>query len=203
MGRRGDSVENVDTIPMGSRVRARLLRAAALAAGIVCAAAAPAGEVTLTVEHREGAYEVRGRFETAAHLDVVWAVLTDYEGIPRFVRSMRTSVVEERKGSRVRMRQEAIVGVFPLKRKARLVLEVQERAPERIEFRDLSGQDFRLYRGAWDLAGDSTGTRVAYSLDADPKAAAPSWIGRGMMRRGAEELLEEVRAEVERRAREK
>lgn len=176
-------------------------RAAALAGAILCAAAAAAGEVTIAVEQREGVYEVRGRFETTAHLDVVWAVLTDYEGIPRFVRSMRESVVEERKGTRLRMRQEAVVGVFPLKRKARLVLDVQERAPERIEFRDLSGQDFRVYRGAWDLAGDSTGTRVAYSLDADPKAAAPGWIGRNMMRRGAEDLLEQVRAEVERRAR--
>jgi carbon monoxide dehydrogenase subunit G len=197
-------MENVDTIPKGSRGRARLLqRAAALAALILGAAATTAGEVTLTVEHREGAYEVRGRFETAAHLDVVWDVLTDYAGIPRFVRSMRESVVEERKGARLRVRQEAVVGVFPLKRRARLVLDVQERTPERIEFRELSGHDFRFYRGAWDLAGDSTGTRVAYSLEADPTGLVPGWLGRNMMRRSAEELLEQVRDEIERRARAK
>jgi carbon monoxide dehydrogenase subunit G len=195
-------MENVDAIPKRGRVVARPLLLAAMAGLALClAAAATAGEVTLTVERREGAYEVRGRFETDARRDVVWAVLTDYDRIPGFVRSMRASVVEDRRGARLQVRQEAVVGVFPFKRKARLLLDVQERSPERIEFRDLSGQDFRLYHGAWDLAGDSNCTRVAYSLDADPKGAVPGWLGRSMMRGSAEDLLEQVRAEIERRAR--
>ena len=113
---------------------------------------------------------------------------------------MKQSVVEERKGARLHVRQQAIIGVFPMRRTARLLLDVLERRPERIEFRDLLNEDFRSYRGAWDILGDSAGTSVAYSLDVIPKTAVPSWLARGMMRRSAEQLLAQVRAEVERRA---
>jgi carbon monoxide dehydrogenase subunit G len=164
------------------------------------AAVAHASDVTVTVEHREGAYEVRGRFATTVPQDLVWDVLTDYANISRFVESMKQSEVESRKGARLKVRQQAVVGVFPLRRKARFTLDVLEQRPERIEFRDILGQDFRFYRGAWDLSGDSTGTRVAYWLDAAPKGVAPAWLGRGVMRHGAEDLLEQVRAEIERRA---
>src|SRR6185503_14567908 len=101
-------------------------------------------------DYREGAYEVRGSFDTTAPLALVWEVLTDYERIPSFVESMKQSTVERRTGSRLQIRQQAVVGVFPVRRKARLLLDALERRPERIEFRDTLGQDFRFYRGAWD-----------------------------------------------------
>lgn len=183
------------------RLRARPRGVAAMTAALMLGAAvALSAEVTVTVEHRAGAYEVRGRFETKADSSVVWRVLSDYDHIPAFVESMKQSVVEERKGARFKVRQQAVVGVFPMRRKARLLLDVLERRPERIEFRDILEEDFHFYRGAWDLVGDSTGTLVAYSLDAAPKTAAPSWMARGVMRRSAVQLLEQVRDEIERRA---
>lgn len=185
------------------RVRARprtLAKAAALAVLILGAAAARSSLVTVTVEHRQGAYEVRGRFATTADSGVVWQVLSDYAQIPSFVESMKQSAVEERKGARVKVRQQAVVGVFPMRRKARLLLDVLERRPERIEFRDILEEDFRFYRGAWDIVADSTRTLVAYSLDTAPKAPTPPWLARGLMRKSAEQLLEQVRTEVERRA---
>jgi carbon monoxide dehydrogenase subunit G len=188
-------------VPNRGRALARPLGFMAAVSLILFAAAAPGAEIALTVEHREGAYEVRGSFETAATLDLVWGVLTDYDRIPGFVESMKESVVEQRTGARLRVRQQAVVGVFPMRRKARLMLDVLERRPERIEFRDTLGQDFHFYRGAWDLRGDSTGTRVAYSLDAAPRTGAPAWLGRGMTSHGAHDLLQQVRAEIERRAR--
>lgn len=194
----------VESIPKRGRPGGRpRVMAAALAALILCAAASRAGEVTLSVEHRERAYEVRGQFATIASPDLVWEVLADYGSIPRFVESMKQSAVESRDGARVRVRQEAVVGVFPVRRRARLVLDVLECRPERIEFRDRLGQDFHLYHGAWEMVGDSAGTSVGYSLDVSPKSAAPAWLGRSMMRRSAQDLLEQVRAEIERRARAK
>ncbi len=159
-----------------------------------------ASDVSVTVEHRGGEYAVRGRFRTTADSGVVWRVLSDYPRIPSFVTSMKESSVDEQKGPRLKVRQLAVIGVFPLRRKAHLLLDVLERRPERIEFRDILAEDFRFYRGAWDIVGDSTGTLVAYSLDAAAKTAAPSWMARGVMRRGAQQLLEQVRDEIERRA---
>lgn len=201
------SVESIPSTHARAGVRGRVrtrpwAKAVAMAAALMLCAAAVvrAGDVKVTVEHREGAYEVRGRFATTADSGIVWRVLSDYERIPDFVESMKQSVVESRRGSRLQIRQQAVIGVFPMRRKARLLLDVLERRPERIEFRDIRGEDFHFYRGAWDLVGDSTGTRVAYSLDVAPKTAAPSWMARGVMRRSAEQLLEQVRDEVERRS---
>lgn len=188
-------------VARGGRARARPLWFVAAASALsLFAAAAPAGEITLTVEHREGAYSVRGRFATSAPMDVVWAVLSDYENIGAFVESMKQSTIEKRSGARLQVRQQAVVGVFPMRRKARLLLDVLERPPERIEFRDVLGQDFHSYQGAWDLAGDSTETKVAYSLDVAPKTMAPRWLGRGMISHSAQDLLRQVRDEIERRA---
>jgi len=130
----------------------------------------------------------------------VWRVLTDYEHIPGFVGSMKHSTVEHRDGPRVRVNQSASIGVFPMRKTARLALDVLEEQPDRLAFRDTLGQDFRLYSGSWELLSDSSRTTVIYSLDATPKAPVPSWIGRSMMSHAATDLLRQVHAEIERRA---
>ncbi len=82
-----------------------------------------------------------------------------------------------------------------------VTLEVEEEAPNRIQFRDLLGEDFRHYSGSWELMSDSSRTIVAYALDARPRASVPHLIGRSMMSHGANDLLSQVRTEMERRAR--
>ena len=189
------------TLPRGGRAHARPLRLV-LALIVFALGALPvqADDVVVTVADRDEVFEVRGRFTTRTTADSVWRVLTDYSGIPRFVRSMKQSVVEARDGARVRVRQVASIGVFPMRRTAHLVLDVLEHEPQRIAFSDTLGEDFRLYAGSWELRSDSAGTMVAYSLDATPKAAVPGWIGRSMMRHAASDLLRQVHAEIERRA---
>ena len=183
---------------MGARP---LWRAVALAALILCATATGASDISVSVQNDDGVYQVRGRFETAARLWLVWAVLTDYEHIPSFVESVKHSDVEERDGARVKVRQMAAIGVFPLRRRVRVTLDVREQPERRIEFRDLLGHDFRLYHGSWSLRGDSASTVVDYALDAAPMSAAPQWLGRSMMSHSAQDLLKQVRDEIERRSR--
>ena len=196
----GTGDEIAGTLLVGGRAQARPRRLLAILCAVVCwSGAARADDVTVSVGHREDVYEVRGRFTTRASVDSVWRLLTDYERIPRFVKSMKQSTVERRDGPRVRIRQVASLGAFPMKKTAWLTLEVLEEQPGRIAFRDTLGRDFRTYRGAWELRGDSTQTIVSYTLDATPKTAAPHWIGRGMMSHAARDLLEQVRAEAERR----
>ena len=187
------------TTPERGRARARPLRLVAL---LVLLAVAPAlaEDVAVTVQHRDEVYEVRGRFVADAPLELAWHVLTDYEHIPGFVESLKRSEIAERDGPRVKLRQLASVGVFPLRRSARVTLLVEESAPHRIRFQDLLGEDFRHYSGSWELMGDSARTIVAYALDAKPRAAVPHLLGRSMMSHGARDLLRQVRAEMERRA---
>lgn len=180
-------------------------RTVALAVLLVATVATIAGSasVPVTVDYRDGGYEVRGSFTTVARLDTVWEVLTDYEHIPSFVTAVKHSDVERRADGLVKVRQVASVGVFPLRRSARVTLDVREEAGVRIEFRDMLGKDFSLYSGEWSLSGDSTRTVVAYALAATPRGMVPRWLGRSMMSRSASDLLSQVRAEIERRAAER
>ena len=184
------------------RVRTRPLRlAAALAALVLTAPGVRAQGVSVTVSDSAGAYEVRGRFEIAARMDTVWEVLTDYGNISRFVESMKQSDVVARESTHVRIRQVATIGLFPMRKTARVTLDVHERPPGRIEFQDMLLQDFHAYRGSWSLSRDSTRTVVLYALDASPRSGAPGWLGRSLMSHSARDLLHQVRAEIERRAR--
>ena len=189
------------TTPGRGRAQARPRRVAA-ALALVLGLALPAGasDVTVKVEHKDEVYGVRGRFETTVPVQVAWAVLTDYEGIPRFVNSMKQSQVVARDGSGLRLRQVATVGVFPARKTSRILLQVQEREPHRIQFHDVSRQDFHQYEGAWELAADSARITVSYTLDARPRSPILHVFGRSMMSHAAQDLLKQVRAEMERRA---
>jgi len=189
------------TLPQGGRARARPLFLLAVLVLLVSSVwPARADDLSVSVVLKDEIYEVRGRFTTHASLDTVWGVLADYERIPRFVVSMKHSAVEHREGQRVRVNQDASIGVFPMRKTVRLKLEVLEQQPDRIEFLDTLGKDFRLYSGHWELKSDSARTVVVYELDATPMAPVPHWVGRGMMSRAATDLLRQVHAEIERRA---
>jgi hypothetical protein len=154
----------------------------------------------VTVEDRKSVSEVRGSFDAPVPLPVAWSVLTDYDHIDDFVSSMRTSAVESRADSDLTVRQEAVVGVFPFRRVAHLLLSVRERPDTSIEFRDVLDRDFRVYRGAWELRPGPSGTDVTYRLEARPASATPSFLDRAVLSRTVTRLLTQVRAEMVRRA---
>jgi len=162
--------------------------------------AAAASTPRVTVTSSAGAYEVSGVFSTRASQAIAWQVLTDYDHIGSFVTSMSRSEVLARKGDTLRVRQAADVRAFGVHRTAHLTLAVLERPRDRIEFTDISGEDFSSYVGAWSLRAGPDSTVVSYSLDAAPHASAPRWISRGIMSHMTSELLSQVRAEIEKRA---
>lgn len=163
-------------------------------------AAAIMDSPTVTVEDSRTVGDVNGRFDVPVPLPVAWDVLTDYDHIADFVSSMRASAVESRMDGHLTVRQEAVVGAFPLRRTAHLLLRVREEPGNRIEFQDVLDRDFRVYRGEWQLHPGPSSTSVTYRLHAQPVRGIPPLIGRAAMRRTAEQLLTQVRAEMMRRA---
>jgi len=167
---------------------------------VLCAPRASAAEVAVGVEQSHASYLVHGAFTVAVPVEVAWRVLTDYEHIGGFVKSMRGSKwVTAADGSRV-LRQDAIVGVFPFRRAIRVELALHEDPESRIAFQDELGRDFRHYSGAWTLTTVSARTRVTYELEAEPRSGAPGFMGRSVMTHSAGNLLRQVRAEMLRRA---
>jgi carbon monoxide dehydrogenase subunit G len=158
------------------------------------------GDVALEVTESSGVYHVRGSFTGEAPLATAWAVLSDYERIGAFVKSIKTSEFVIGPGGERVLRQDAVVRLFPFRRAMRVELAIAEWPERRIEFRDVLGRDFKHYVGAWTLHAGEEGSAVEYTLEADPTAGLLPLIGRSAMSGNVRDLLTQVRAEMKRRA---
>lgn len=174
-----------------------LLAAAALTA--MLAAAAAAG-TTAELKRVGDVYKVTASFETAAPPAAVFAVLTDYEGMTRFVSSMERSRVLCRKGSHVVLLQRGSGRFLWVKRSVALTLEVEEEPPTRVSFREVEGGAFKRYAGSWTVEPAGGGSVVRYDLDAEPDGSlGPRFAARSVLGKNVATLIDEVKLEVERR----
>lgn len=176
-------------------------RTAAVFATLISAAFhASAAETSVSLTRLpDKTYEVSGFFTVDASTTVVWGVLTDYEKIPSFVSAMRLSRVQEnRRDGSLLVAQRAVGELFFLSKTMRILLEVR-RSPEFLRFTDVGHQDFRTYDGEWEVRPLSVGARVNYHLLVEPGFAAPAFIMSRTLKRGARDLLDQVRAEIVRR----
>ena len=190
----------------GARISARALLALLLMLAPVAARAGSQAKparadapVVVMSEARQGCF-VQGSFHAAVADTLAWSVLTDYDHISRFVSSVRSSRVERRDAAGILLRQDTVGGFFLFHRRVQVLLEIHEQHGSRIRFHDVLGKDFHAYVGEWNLTADSTGTRVDYQLKAEPKSPMPRSLCRGMLKRVAQDLLEQVRTEMLRRA---
>jgi carbon monoxide dehydrogenase subunit G len=146
------------------------------------------------------AYTVEAAFEVTAGPDIAWKVLTDYEGIARFVSSIRQSTIRRREPGRVVLEQHGIGKAWIVTVPMHVVLDVRERDERVLLFRDLCGKSFSTYEGQWDIAADGDRTRVTYRLKADPTGRQPAMLARSAIRGSVKKLLDEVRTEILARA---
>lgn len=178
-------------------------RSAAIFVAFFCAGSGVRAEETeVRLIHRpDKTFEVSGAFNVQASSTVVWNVLTDYDRIPTFVTSMRSSHIRDAQtNGAVIVEQKAIGDMFFLTRTVRVVLEIH-RNSERLLFKDIGQKDFLIYDGEWEVRTSQEGMRVSYRLRAQPRFLAPSFLLSGAMKRGARNLLNQVRAEIIRRDR--
>ena len=185
------------------RSRSGRAAAAALLAAfmVVSAVNAHATDIDLTVTQKDDRYFVRGAFRVQASIDTAWAVITDYDGIPRFVKSVRASVVERGGDGPRRVRQEAVQKVLLFRKTVHVALELEEDRPYRVGFKDALKRDFKLFEGAWTIEPRGDSLTVRYALDAEPVTQPPGIVGRMVMSGSAHDQLEQVRAEILRRER--
>ena len=145
-------------------------------------------------------YRINGSFVTLAPRRVIWSVLTDYDGIDRFVTSMRESHVRRRDSDSLLVEQAAVVRLFLFSRTVHLVLDVRETPYESIRFVDIRHRDLRSYHGSWELHDVPGGIRVDYAVTAGGDFDGAGFFAKRGVTSTARSLLREVRAEVVRRA---
>lgn len=182
----------------------RLPRVLATAALLLFPVAAAAGErdggAPVTVTRADGAYVVEAQFSVSRPAAEVITVLTDYDGIPRFLPDIRRSVVRRRDGSRTTVEQEAVSSVMLFSRRVHLLLEIDETS-DALVFRDTSGRSFERYEGAWRVSPSGDATLVRYELQAKPAFSVPEFVLMRLFRRDSRETIARIAAEIARRAR--
>ena len=161
------------------------------------AAGVPASPVT--VREAQGACQVTATFTTPEPVAIARQVLTDYEGIPRFMPDVRSSRVVERSATGVVVDQEAVARVLFFSKQITLRLDIEEQ-PDAIQFRDRSGKSFTRYEGRWILRERDGHAVVTYELTAQPAFDVPGWVLTRLLKRDAERLIERLQTEIHARA---
>jgi carbon monoxide dehydrogenase subunit G len=169
---------------------------------ILCAPALDANTpVSVDVERdADKAYVVDAAFDVNVPASIAWEVLTDYEGIGRFVSSIRQSRIKKREAGGVLLEQHGVGHAWIVSLPMHVVLDIREQYQRMLAFRDVCGKSFTTYEGTWELATIGSGTRVTYRLKADPNGRQPAMLARSAIRGSVRKLLDEVRNEILARA---
>lgn len=153
--------------------------------------------VSVDVEDGAGkTYVVDAAFDVNVPLSRAWEVLTDYDGIGRFVSSIRQSTIQRREAGRVLLEQHGVGRAWIISLPMHVVLDVREYDHRMLVFRDVCGKSFTTYEGTWELSPIGSGTRVTYRLTADPNGRQPAMLAKSAIRGSVKRLLDEVRAEM-------
>jgi Polyketide cyclase / dehydrase and lipid transport len=142
------------------------------------------------------AYMVDAAFDVNVPAPIAWEVLTDYEGIGRFVSSIRQSTIKEREPGRVLLEQHGVGTAWIFSVPMHVVLEVREHDERVLAFHDVCGKSFTVYEGSWELSAIAGGTRVTYRLKADPTGRQPAMLAKSAIKGSVKTLLDEVRKEI-------
>src|SRR5262245_42490711 len=94
----------------------------ALATLVLLATTAGPADIAVTVGDGRGSCSVRGTFAVPVASPVAWQVLTDYDSLGRFVRSIESSHLEHGADGQTEVRQVALGGVFPFRKRVHVLL---------------------------------------------------------------------------------
>ena len=130
----------------------------------------------------------------------IWAVLTDYNNLNRYIPNLSSSRQLWRRGNRVGLEQVGSQQFCGLSFSARVELELEE-DPERgeLRFSMLSG-DFRRFEGLWRVDCDAMSTRLLYSLTVQGKPGMPIGLIEQRLQQDLASNLRGVQQEASQRA---
>ena len=173
--------------------------------GTAPAAAQPgAPRFELNVERVDGAegdkvYQIRSSGTVEAAPAVVWRILTDYNHLADYLPNLKSTRVVSRNGGTVIVEQLGTARFLFFSRTIRLVVQVNERAPDRIDIGLIEG-DMKVYRASWELRplAGATGTRVVYTATIVPKFDVPGIVGTNVVRNDIAKMMAAVLLRLDR-----
>ena len=136
-----------------------------------------AQHIVVTTEILEGRKRrISAQITIPYALEQVWHILTDYDGLADFIPSLKESRRIDHPNDGIRIEQIGSQSLLKFKFCARVVLDMVEAFPERIDFKMVEG-DFKEFCGAWILQptviGQQLATSLEYTLDVLPNRLMP------------------------------
>jgi ribosome-associated toxin RatA of RatAB toxin-antitoxin module len=130
----------------------------------------------------------------------LWAALTDYGNLHRFIPNLSRSHLLWRRGNRVGLDQVGTQQFCGLQFSARVELELEElREAGELRFRMVRG-DFRRFEGTWLVTCDQLSTRLLYTLTVQGKPGMPIALIEQRLQQDLASNLRGVQQEAMRRA---
>ena len=94
----------------------------------------------------------------------LWAVLTDYDSLSRFIPNLQSSRLLWRRANVVGLEQEGAQTFMGMRFKARVQLELTEHIEERRLSFVMAKGDFRRFEGTWQIGAEAGATTLLYEL---------------------------------------
>mgnify|MGYP003340244112 FL=1 len=130
----------------------------------------------------------------------LWAVLTDYANLHRFIPNLQSSRLLWRRGNRVGLEQVGSQQFCGMRFSARVQLELQEDREEGcLSFQLIEG-DFRCFEGVWRVGSDSVSSWLLYELTVQGKPGMPIGLIEQRLQQDLASNLRGVQQEAQRRA---
>lgn len=162
--------------------------------------------VQLRTRKEGNAVSVDARARVDAPVELVWAVLTDYDRIAEFIPNFDVSRVLSRDGTRVTVHQRGVASFLFLRFPIDVIVESTEQYPRRISVRQRSGNLARL-TGQYDIEVEPArgAARPIVSLRwhgvIEPAQYLPPLLGHALIAHNIERQFRALVDEIGRRAR--
>ncbi len=151
-----------------------------------------------TARTADGAVQVEAALALALGHDVVWAVLTDYENMPRFVPDISAARVIRSEAGSKRVEIEGVARLLFMNVPIRTTVDAAYRHAGSIAIDSVAGN--LAIHASVRVQGDETGTRVDYHARIVPDFWLPPLIGDFLIGRQIRRQFGGMVAEMHRRA---
>jgi carbon monoxide dehydrogenase subunit G len=147
-------------------------------------APAPRAEVAdrdIRVQRHGNAFSIDAVMHAPVPPATAWEVLTDFEHMPRYQSSLKSSQVLERSPQRVLVQQKGVARFGPFSNAFESVREMQLTPQRSIRAQQVSGSALKQMASLMTLEPEEGGTRLTYRADMEPETALPPLVGPAMV----------------------
>lgn len=141
---------------------------------------------------------IQATINVHADADTLWSTLTDYNRLTEFVPNLIVSRIISLPGRPTEIEQRADSGVLSFAFPDHVVLAIEERPPNLIRFRAISGSVLSM-NGEWRIEDRSNLVRLIYRAKVLPIVPPPPFVSEKIIRDEISTRLEAVVREAERR----